>query len=190
MINSVYNSHLSGSCLLDLFSKEAVQMENSWNVSMRLMLYLPRETHGRFIEPVSEVVHAKILMMKRFLTFLQQIQKSPKKASKFLLENILQDTRSTTGSNLRNILLLTQKTNNQGLEPNDAINLKYKQISDEEKWKISMIKELIEVKNQNLDVDNFRNQELKKCWNISVSPDSLPSLFSPFPFFIFSMGFS
>ena len=43
-INSVYNSHLSGSCLWDLFSKEAVQMENTWNVSIRLMLDLPRET--------------------------------------------------------------------------------------------------------------------------------------------------
>jgi hypothetical protein len=44
-INSIYNSHLSGSCLWDLFSKEAVQMENTWNVSMRLMMDLPRETH-------------------------------------------------------------------------------------------------------------------------------------------------
>ena len=160
MINNVYNSHLSGSCLWDLFSKEAVQMENSWNVSMRLMLDLPRETHRRLIEPLSEVTHAKILMIKRFLTFLQQIQKSTKTASKFLLETILQDTRSTTGSNLRNIFLLTNNSKVRELEPNDAISLNYNQISDDEKWKIPIIQELIEMKNENLDVENFRKQEL------------------------------
>ena len=160
MNNNVYNSHLSGSCLWDLFSKEAVQMENSWNVSMRLMLDLPRETHRRLIEPLSEVTHAKILMIKRFLTFLQQIQKSSKTASKFLLETILQDTRSTTGLNLRNILLLTNKSNVHELEPNDAISLNYNQISDDEKWKIPIIQELIEMKYENLDVENFIKQEL------------------------------
>ena len=160
MINSVYNSHLSGSCLWDLFSKEAVQMENSWNVSMRLMLNVPRETHRRFIEPLSQVMHAKILMMKRFLTFLQQIQKSPKKASKFLLETIIKDTRSTTGSNLRNILLLTQKSSVLELVPNDVISLKYNQLPDEEAWKVKIIQELIEVKNQNLEVEPLRYQEI------------------------------
>ena len=135
-------------------------MENSWNVSMRLMLNVPRETHRRFIEPLSQVMHAKILMMKRFLTFLQQIQKSPKKASKFLLETIIKDTRSTTGSNLRNILLLTQKSSVLELVPNDVISLKYNQLPDEEAWKVKIIQELIEVKNQNLEVEPLRYQEI------------------------------
>ena len=45
-INSIYNSHFTGSCLWDLFWKEAVVLERTWNVSMRLMLDVPRETHG------------------------------------------------------------------------------------------------------------------------------------------------
>ena len=135
-------------------------MENSWNVSMRLLLDVPRETHRRFIEPLSQVMHAKILIKKRFLTFLQQIHNSPRKASKFLLETIIKDTRSTTGSNLRNILLLTQKSCVLELVPIDAISLKYNQISDEEAWKINIIQELIEVKNQNLEVEPLRYQEI------------------------------
>ena len=48
-INSTYNSHLSGSCLWDLFSKEVVQLESTWNTSMKRMLDLPVQTHRRLI---------------------------------------------------------------------------------------------------------------------------------------------
>ena len=120
LINSIYNCHLSGSCLWDLFSKEAVQLESTWNLSMKLMMDLPRGTHRRLIEPLSEVTHIKTVLMKRFLNFVQQIKKSSKKASKFLLESIQHDARSITGSNLRNILLKTDKTSIQDLVPNDV----------------------------------------------------------------------
>ena len=50
LINSIFNSHFSGSSLWDLFSKEAIQLENKWNVLMRLMLDLPRGTHRRLVE--------------------------------------------------------------------------------------------------------------------------------------------
>ena len=159
-INSIYNSHLSGSCLWDLFSKEAVQMENTWNVSMRLMLDLPRETHRRLIEPVSGVRHVKFIMLKRFLSFIEQIRKSSKKATKSLLESILHDARSTTGSNLRNILLMTDKSNVCDLVPNDVDNMEYHPLPEGEKWKLSIIKEIIENKNGNMNIDNLTEEEL------------------------------
>ena len=73
-INSIYNSHFTGSCLWDLFCKEAVMIENTWNVSMRLMLDIPRETHRYLIEPLSGTSHVKSILVKRFLTFLEQIR--------------------------------------------------------------------------------------------------------------------
>jgi hypothetical protein len=160
-INSIYNSHLSGSCLWDLFSKEAVQLENTWNVSMRLMMDLPRETHRRLIEPLSGVKHVKFLMLKRFLTFIEQIRKSSKKASNSLLESILHDTRSITGSNLRNILLMTDKLNVRDLGPYDIDKMEYHPLPDEEKWKISIIQEIIDEKNGRLKIDNLTEEELE-----------------------------
>ena len=127
---------------------------------MRLMLDLPRETHRRLIEPLSGVVHAKFLMMKRFLTFIQQIQNSKKQASIFLLQSISHDARSITGSNLRNILLLTKKSSIPELVPDDIAEMKYHEIPDNENWKISIIKELIEVKNRTLEVETFRMAEI------------------------------
>ena len=45
LMNSIYNSHFSGSPVWDLFSHEAFMLENTWNKSMRLMFDLPLQTH-------------------------------------------------------------------------------------------------------------------------------------------------
>ena len=162
LINSIYNSHLYGSSLWNLFSREAVMMENTWNVSVRLMMDLPKETHRRLIEPLSETQHIKIIMLKRFLSFIQQIRNSSKIASKSLLESILLDARSTTGSNLRNILLKTDKSDVRQLVPNDAKDLRYHPTEESEKWKISIIQEIIETKQENLEISSFNGDELEE----------------------------
>ena len=41
----------------DLFCPEAVQLENSWNVSFRKMYDLPLQTHWYLVEPLSEQKH-------------------------------------------------------------------------------------------------------------------------------------
>ena len=137
-------------------------MESTWNTSMKLMMDLPIETHRCLIEPISEVRHAKTTMIHRFLTFIQQIKKSPKNSSKLLLDSILQDARSTTGSNLRNILLQTEKSTVQELAPNDVLSFIYKPMENNERWKIPIIKEIIEIKNGNLEVDNFSRNKLEE----------------------------
>ena len=160
LINSIYNSHFYGSSLWDLFTKEAVQLESSWNVSIKLMMDLPRETHRNLIEPLSGILHLKTILIKRFLAFIMQIKKSNKKAAKFLLESIQFDTNSVTGSNLRNILLLTDKADIQDLLPADLSNLKYHPIQNEDKWKVSILQEILEIKHGNLGVDDFNYDEL------------------------------
>ena len=130
-------------------------MESTWNLSTKLMMDLPRGTHRCLIEPLSKVTHIKTVLMKRFLNFVQQIKKSSKEASKFLLESIEHDARSITGSNLRNILLKTDKARIHDMVPNDALNIKYHPIKEEENWKVTMIEEIIEAKNNNIEVVDF-----------------------------------
>ena len=122
---------------------------------------LARETHRRLIEPLSEVKHVKFILLKRFLTFIKQIQKSSKKAINSLLESIFYDARSITGSNLRNILLMTGKTDVRDLVPEDVDKMEYHPIPEGEKWKISIVQEIIEQKNGNLDIENLSEIELE-----------------------------
>ena len=101
LVNSIYNSHFSGSPLWDLSSTESVQLKNSWNVASRIMLGVPRETHRFLLEPLTKTTHIRTLLARRFLGFIDQIKKSHKVAARNLLEVIKHDTQSVTGNNLR-----------------------------------------------------------------------------------------
>ena len=50
----------------------------------------------------------------------------------------------------------------QELVPTDVLSLKYNPIENEVRWKITMAKEIIKIKNGNLEVDNFRREELEE----------------------------
>ena len=160
-LNMIYNSHFSGSCLWDLFCKESEMIEKSWNTSIRLMFDLPLETHTWFIEPVSESPHIKSVLIKRFLTFVKALQSS----SKFILRNLFnlisKDVRSTTGSNLRKILLLVNKDDVMNLQPADSTLIQYRKENEMNTWKIKMVKEIVEVRNETLNVENLNEDELE-----------------------------
>ena len=80
----------------------------------------PLWDHCYIIEPISQTKHLKTVLLERFLSFLEQIRKSKKNIPKQLLSFIKNDTRSTTGSNLRNILLSTDKFNIDELRKDDV----------------------------------------------------------------------
>ena len=119
-LNKIQNSHFYGSVLWNLSSREVEQLEKSWNISVRRMFNLPRETHCYLIEPISGQAHAKTSMARRFLSFIQSIRASKKQALRNLLRVVEFDTRSVTGRNLRTILLETSVLDVRSLKPADV----------------------------------------------------------------------
>ena len=164
-INSIYNSHFTGSCLWDLFSAEAVTVYSTWNTAMKLMMNLPIQTHIKLIETLSQIPHIRSVLMRRFLNFLEQIEKSGKEGCKMLLRTVKNDTNSITGSNLRNILLETEKISIQELSPSDCLQIKYFPLNEEENWKVRILNELIDATNEQLGVSNFDIEELQTMFN-------------------------
>ena len=65
---------------------------------------LPKEAHKFIIEPISDSKHLKFILMKRFLSFTNQIKNSKKEIPAKILNWIKYDVRSVTGSNLRHIM--------------------------------------------------------------------------------------
>ena len=63
---------------------------------------------------------------------------------------VKQKVRTTTGSNLRNILLMTDLQSVDDLKPNIVTKLKYNQIMEEDKWRVGIIGEIIDMKNGNM----------------------------------------
>ena len=160
--NLIFNSHFTGSPLWDLFSDEARKLENSWNVSVRKTFDLPLQTHRYLIEPVSEHIHLKKLLLRRFISFLQQIMKSNKMVPKMLLKCVKNDTRSITGANIRKLLILTKKDNIDSISAKDIDDIEYEEIFNEDLWRVNVIKELTDVKFGQLNIEGFSDDEFKE----------------------------
>ena len=126
------------------------------------MFHLPLDTHRNLIEPIAGTSHVKIVLQKRFLSFVEQIKKSSKKLPKLMFNLIKDDIRSNTGSNLRGILLQTTKVNVSQLDMSDIQQLKYHQINDDQRWKTGVVSELLRIRNEDLVVDGFSMVELEE----------------------------
>ena len=160
-LNAVYNSHFSGSSLWNLFGKDVKMMENSWNLSFRIMYDLPLATHRYFVEPITGKNHAKTLMIKNFLKFCELIVSSKKEALKNVFLQIRRNVLTFTGSNLRKISSLMNKSDITELKSSLVKqNLVYEPIPEGEKWKILIVEEIIDFREGKLEIQGFEREEL------------------------------
>ena len=139
-INNVYNTSFYGAPLWDFTSRNFEKLEKSWNVSARLLLGLPRCTHRYLIEPLTQTKHIVKSIHSRFIKFLSSIADGKKDSLKRVLAIIKTDVRSTTGNNLRHLLLKTKNFSDKEL---GRQNEPYQAIPSDETWRIQVIHELI-----------------------------------------------
>ena len=124
------------------------------------MFDVPLQTHHYFLEPLAETRQLKFTLIKRFLGFISQIEKSKKILPNILLKSIKGECRYTTGSNLRNILLLTTKDDISDLVPSDVSQMEYQPVNATDEWRITMVKELIDVKWGQAVIENLSYEEI------------------------------
>ena len=82
-----------------------------------------------------------------------------------LMETSKEDVRSVTGRNYRNIMLLVGKTSVSKVRKEDAEKIKYFPIDKKDCWKVDTIKELINVRNGQLEIPGFEKHELDEVLN-------------------------
>ena len=149
LINNIYNTSFYGAPLWDLTSRAFEKLEKTWNVSSRVLLDLPRRTHKYFIEPVTGTPHIVKSIYSRFIRFITNIADGKKNSLKRVLAAIKTDVRSTTGKNLRYLLL---KTKNFCEKEITTQNEPYQVIPINEAWRLQMINELIDAKCGDLSI--------------------------------------
>ena len=143
-VNEIYNSSWFGSVLWDLFSPAAVKLESSWNRSMKIMLDLPHATHRGLVEPLSGRRHLKRVLLKRFLKMVEQIEMSKKPLLRMLLKETRLKTTSTTGKNLREFMLITQKDSVEQIVMADTDTFPYFPLHPEEGWRTDQLLGIME----------------------------------------------
>ena len=133
-------------------------LEKSYNVSIRRMFDIDRESHSYFIEQLTNSPHLRSVLIKRFLKFVDKLKASEKTRKMFHL--IKHDVRSVTGSNLRNIMTLVGKDSIESLNTFDADNITYADIEDENIWRVNLVQEITDIKFGEHYLDNFKRKEL------------------------------
>ena len=120
----------------------------------------------------------KIILLRRFLNFLEQVRTSAKVN---LLDIIERDTRSITGRNLRKIMLLLDRDNIRDINVNMLDNLKYAPVPESEKWRTKIVHELLETRAEMLTIAGFDAKELDCILNhvCSSRQDSPRKALSP-----------
>jgi hypothetical protein len=152
-INNIFNSYFFGSSLWDLFGKEAIRLEKTWNVSQRIMLGLPRQSHRYFIEPLSSTRHIRFALLERYIKFVKSIAASEKMLLRKIFRSVKRDCRSPTGENLRNLMKMTGKTDVEEIEIGSTRGLVYNAIPDGDEWRVIFAEELIDMKSNRHGVD-------------------------------------
>ena len=107
---------------------------------------LPRESHRYFMEELGGT-HAQTMLYSRFVSFIQRIRKHPKFPLQFLLNITKDNVMSVTGKNVRKILAETGENDIFKVKVSDLKKeFKFFSIEDDDKWKVAMIEELVNVK--------------------------------------------
>ena len=160
-LNNIFNNHYTGSQLWKLDSKGFEKTEETYYRLIKIMNDVPFATHRFLIEPISGTPHMSRTPVRRYLTFIEKIQISKILALRHLLDIAQSDVRTTTGANLRFIMLLTEKNRIGDLKAGN-VDFEYHTINEADEWKIDFVKELIDVKNDNLNVAGMDFDEIEE----------------------------
>ena len=68
-----YACNIYGSNIWDLFSPACSRLFTSYSVVFRHIMKLPRQTHRYLLEPLSMVPHFYVLLLSRYVTFVQSL---------------------------------------------------------------------------------------------------------------------
>ena len=120
-------------------------MEGSYNKSIKVMFNLQWGAHRKLLEPLTGAAHLRRILVQRYMNFIRNIQTSNKKSLRNLLSLVMNDVRTTTGSNLRTIM---QWSENRSIEEilEKKVDIEYHAIEAQEAWKVEMIKEIVDAK--------------------------------------------
>ena len=124
------------------------------------MLGIPRNTHLFFIEHLTEIQHIKFSLLKRFVNFVNSIESSKKSVMRNMLKIVKQDCRTTTGRNLRKLMLVFEKRNVDEISKVDLKNQIYDSISSGHEWNVWIAKELLQIKENELETEYLNSAEL------------------------------
>ena len=130
------------------------------NTAVQVLFKLPYSTHRYLIEPISEINHVNTMLWSRFIAFNESLRSSPKSCIRLLSNMCKNDARTFLCKNVTNIEsdcgLSRDILSKQFLK----ITLKFSPVHQDNVWKVNIVNELLGIKCNNVQVDNFTYAEI------------------------------
>ena len=122
------------------------------------------------IEPLIGKEHMKLKLMRNYLGFVKRLRNSTKPILRVLYKISSRDVRTVTGSNLRNILLLTNEMQVDRLRPSMVDMVSYRQVEENQTWRIPLMLELLEIQHGEKNLNgNWSEKVLKRMLSIACT---------------------
>ena len=162
---NTYTTSFYGSPLWDPLSNSCEKIYRSWNVTMRNTLNVDRTTHRYLIEPLSDSLHPKIMLISRMIGFYKSQLVSPKLSIRFLVNVAANDMTTALG---RTLHYAVQEC---GIKDNDFQRLtpalikkkmKYMEAPTDVQWRVDLACELRRLRDADLVLENFSYEEIEE----------------------------
>ena len=159
----LYNTAFYGSNCWKFDSEQVKMFSKTWNVNIRIMFDIPRESHCWIVEDISEGRHFLQMIYSRFAKYLVMVRKNKRPVLRCLYNIVKDDVQTTTGSNIRTLLLST------GIDPRfmSRHNLKtWRVYPPKDNWTVPLLTSLLELRAGNWELtfddeeDNLQDDEL------------------------------
>ena len=159
LINT-YTTSFYGSPTWDMYSTSCEKLFKSWNVTMRNVLAVDRQTHRYLVELLSNQQHPKVMLATRLVRFYRAQLDSPKFRVRFLVRLAENDMRTVLGRSLDSIA----KECNHDVETLTPYlvksKLRYAAVPIGQEWKLPLVTELYSLKCNEKSLPGFTYDEI------------------------------
>ena len=155
-----YACSFYGSNLYNLFCHETERIYAAFNVAIRQAFYLPFNAHRYFIESLLQRPHLKIQLCSRFVKFVQNNDNCTKPVIRLLSSICKTDNRTTYCKNLVNIAHECNSKLSDLSSIDVKNNMSYFPVPLGQEWRIELLLNLLSIKSNIFNVENFDSVEL------------------------------
>ena len=145
----LYNTVFYGSNCWEFSSEQLNMFSKTWNVNLRILYDIPRETHCWIVEELSEGKHFLQMVYSRFAKYIMMVKQNKRPFLKCLYDIIKNDVKTTAGSNIRTLFLST------GVDPRFMSRYLLKDWRvhpPEDNWTVPLLTSLLELRAGNWEV--------------------------------------
>ena len=125
----------------------------SYNVNLKVIYELPYACHNWLVEELTGGNHALVRIYSKYIKFINNLVNNKRDSIKSLLKIVQDNVRSTTGGNLRKILLDTGMLIVPGVSNRFELrNFRVYQNNEREEWRLPLLISLLEIREENWEI--------------------------------------